>query len=525
MIDLEALNKAITLTKQGLFEEAEKIYTKLLEQEPDNSPLLSAFGLFYVSRGDFGKASYYLKKACEIKESLGTVSALGVSEYKRGKYQEAAEILEHALEFGETVDIYVKLINSLLETKNYKKAIEYSAKMHQTYPDNPKTTLCMIKSLIHSGRLAEAEIMCVNYLKEHPDAISFWFQLGFLKELIYSDDKQAFECYKAAAELGQPSAYYNMAVSMQKQGNYKEAEDYYQKMLETFPNNEETLVSLSMCKLAQRKFKEGYELFFQRKGSNTYKIGDPFQDEVVVICEQGYGDHIQFIRYLPFIQEKVKKVYVAARKPLIQLFKNNYPDVEFISSKDINPQMQLLRITDLAYILDMDFDHIPFSEGYLKAEKKELLSDKPKVGLCWEAGSSGIRTMINRTINIKLFEDILNLDNIQLYSFQVQDTLKGNERYPQMINLARDFKNFEDTAQALKAMDVVISVDTAVTHLSGALGVKTFLMLPYTTDWRWFNDTKTTPWYKSIEIFKQNDPISWEKPLGDIKCRLKEYSL
>ncbi len=243
-----------------------------------------------------------------------------------------------------------------------------------------------------------------------------------------------------------------------------------------------------------------------------------------MVCEQGFGDHIQFIRYLPFLREKVKKLYVASRKPLTELFKKNYPYIEFISHEEIKPEMQSVRITDLAYIMDIDFDNIPFSEGYLKSETKEIKSDKLKVGLCWEAGSAGIRTMINRTINIRLFEDILNMENIQVYSFQVQDTLKGNDRYPQMINLARDFKDFEDTAQALQAMDVVISVDTSVAHLAGALGVKTFLMLPYATDWRWFNDTKATPWYKSIEIFKQEDPISWEKPFGDIICRLKEYS-
>ena len=71
----------------------------------------------------------------------------------------------------------------------------------------------------------------------------------------------------------------------------------------------------------------------------------------------------------------------------------------------------------------------------------------------------------------------------------------------------------------------MITVDTSVAHLAGALGVKTFLMLPYASDWRWFNNTKTTEWYNSVEIFKQNDPISWEKPIGDILCRLKEYSL
>ena len=89
-----------------------------------------------------------------------------------------------------------------------------------------------------------------------------------------------------------------------------------------------------------------------------------------------------------------------------------------------------------------------------------------------------------------------------------------------MINLGKDFKNFTDTAKALMAMDVLVTVDTSVAHLAGALGVKTYLLLPYATDWRWFDDTQTTPWYKSVEIFKQTDSISWEEPITNIINKL-----
>ena len=92
-----------------------------------------------------------------------------------------------------------------------------------------------------------------------------------------------------------------------------------------------------------------------------------------------------------------------------------------------------------------------------------------------------------------------------------------------MINLAKDFKSFEDTAEAVNAMDLIITVDTSVAHLAGALGKKTFLLLPYASDWRWFDDNKTTPWYDSVEIFKQTDSISWEKPIEEIVCKINEF--
>ena len=520
MIDINILNKAIALTQKGYVLEAEKLYQELLEQEPDNYVLLSTVGLFYVNVCDFRKASEYLEKAVKIKETPGTLSALGFAKFEQGEFESAAEWLEKALAAGESADIYHKLIISLFESKSYKKAVEYAAKMFEKYPDDIRSVTNKVKALTQSGKLIEAEKLCVESLKKHPEDSGLWFHLGYLKELIFCDDIQARECYKAALELGNQDANYNIAVSCQKLGEYDEAEKYYRKMLELFPNDMDTMTSLGMCLLTRKKFKEGYDLFFQRnkssldkKTNNPWKPGEELPKEVVVMCDQGFGDHIQFIRYIPFIKSKVK---VAAAKQLRELFKKNYPQIEFIDYDEINPDMKSLRVTDLAYILDMDFDNIPFSEGYLESDTAEIQNDKLKVGLCWEAGSAGIRTMINRTIHIKCFEPLLNLENIQVYSFQVRDTLKGNENYPQMINLAKDFKDFSDTAKALKAMDVVVTVDTSVAHLAGALGVKTFLLLPYASDWRWFEDTKTTPWYKSVRIFKQTDHISWEEPINNV---------
>lgn len=527
------IKKAISFMQNGSLNEAEELLLSLYQKDPQNHTLLSYIGLFYVKKSDYNNAVIFLKQACDIKKTLGTLSALGFAKYELKEYKEAAEILEKSLKLGENIEIYDKLILSLFNINDCKKAIEYANIMHEKYPENTIAIANLVKSYIHSGKLLEAEKLCVETLKNNHNSPALWFNLGYLKELIYADDASACKCYKVALDLGNKGAYYNIAVSYHKQGNFIKAEEYYQKMLDYFPNDTNTLSSYGMCKLAQKKFHEGYSLFFNRdktfldsKINNPWEIGDEWDDEVVVICDQGFGDHIQFIRYLPFLKEKVKKLQVASHKSLIKLFSNNYQDIKFIPYSEIDPKMQSIKITDLAFALNIDFDNIPFSAGYLDSEKLEIKNEKLKVGLCWEAGNAGIRSMINRTINIKLFEGILNLNNIQVYSFQVRDTLKGNKKYAdKMVNLTTDFQNFYDTAKAMKAMDLIISVDTSVAHLAGALGIKTFLLLPYITDWRWFEDTKTTPWYDSIQIFKQNDTISWEKPFEDIICKLKEFSL
>ena len=527
MIDIQKIQQAIFLSQNGKIKEAETLYMELDKDFPNEPVLLSAIGLFYVDNKNYDKAVYYLKKACEKKKSFGTVSALGLAEYERQNYNIAAGILEQALELGENADIYNKLISSLFNIQNYKKAIYYTGKMFELYPEDSRTTVNRIKAFTQSGKLVDAEKLCIDALKKEPSFSPLWFQLGFLKELIYSDDTLAKECYKAAAELGNPAADFNIGVSCYKLGEYKEAEKHYLKMLSNFPNDENTKNALGICYLKQKKFEEGYKFLYDRQletkniTQNLWKIGDKIADEVVIIGDQGLGDQIQFIRYLPFL--KGKKITAAVSKPLEKLFKYNYPEIEFVDYKQINPNTQSIRLTDIAFALDMDFDNIPFAEKYLKCEYKNIENSKLKVGLCWEAGAAGIRTMINRTVHVNYFEPLFDIENVQIYSLQYQDTLKGNEKFPQMINLAKDFRDFYDTAAAIMSMDVVVTVDTSVAHLSGALGKKTCLLLPKVSDWRWFDDNETTPWYKSIEIFKQTDNISWEEPINNIIKIIEQY--
>lgn len=533
MINIEVLNKAISMAQQGQVQEAEALLLELLEKEPDNHLVLSSIGLFYISIKNLDKAEEYLEKNYNIKKTFGTVSAYGFIEFEKENYHLAAKILEESLNYGENYDVYDKLIKSLFAIEQHLKAENYTKIMLQKYPEDLRAIQFLIKTLIRTGKLLEAEKLCVKTLKKNLDSANLWQQLGFLKEILYCDDKEACECFKNALKYGSKDAYYNIAVSYTKMGDFEKAEEYFNKHLNYEPNNIDSTIALGLCKLQQKRFKEGYELLTKRRtksiekiSKNIWKYGDDFEKEILVYCDQGFGDHIQFIRYLPFLQKKTEKITVMTHPSLIELFKSNYPQVDFIYEIEKDSNIQVIRINDLAYALDMDFSNIPFGSGYLKAENANIKNKKIKVGICWEAGAAGVRNMINRTININLLLPILNLDNIQVYSFQVIDSLKGNEKYAdKMIILSKDFKNFKDTAEALKDMDIVISVDTAVAHLAGALGIRTFLMLPYAADWRWFEDTKTTPWYDSVEIFKQNDPISWEKPIEDIICKLKEYSL
>ena len=240
MVDIELIQKAISLTQQGKILEAEEIYNNIQKENPDNPDILSIIGLFYVNIANYDKAIEILNKSVKLKKTLGTTSALGFAYFEQRDFAKAAEYLEEALENGKNEDIYNKLVLSLFEIKNYKKAVEFADKMYELYPEDNRAITNKIKALTQQGKMLEAEKLCIESLKKTPNISSLWFHLGFLKELIYCDDKQAIECYKAAADLGNPQAFYNIAVSAQKLGQKEEAEKYYKKMLKYFPNDTET---------------------------------------------------------------------------------------------------------------------------------------------------------------------------------------------------------------------------------------------------------------------------------------------
>ena len=134
-----------------------------------------------------------------------------------------------------------------------------------------------------------------------------------------------------------------------------------------------------------------------------------------------------------------------------------------------------------------------------------------------------MREQINRTLNISLFDSILNKKDIQFYSLQVKPSLDNYKQYSGMIDLGKTFNDFDDTAAAIKNLDVVITVDTSVAHLAGAMGVNTFMLLPYCPDWRWFDNDKHTEWYDSVKIFKQKDTVSWSDVIENINNELSKF--
>jgi len=238
----------------------------------------------------------------------------------------------------------------------------------------------------------------------------------------------------------------------------------------------------------------------------------------------GIGDSIQFVRFLNTLSLLgVKKIVFKTSKHLIPLFKNSeFESVTFLSdavdeSEEFDFQVSLLALPEKLKISKTD--DVSYKDKYLTAtkEKVELYkkkffdNDYTKVGIVW-SGMPGHINDKNRSVSLSLFYDLAKIKNVKLYSLQKgygEEQLSDIPKDIEIIGVGNTFNDFSDTAAAIENCDYVVSVDTAVAHLGGALGKPTWILIPFVPDWRWFLKGETSYWYDSVKLFRQEFVGNW----------------
>lgn len=547
---LSEVKKAIKYSEDKNYEKAEKIYLEILKQDKSNAVILSFLGLLYLKAGLFKKAEKYLEKSNNLKANKATIEGLGLVKYYLSEYEEACKYLEIAIKNNRSFDIYDKFVKSLYETKLYSKSYEYALECYNKYPFKEEALGNLALSCIGVGKLKECMSYAEKLIQKYPKYGKGWLVFGLINEILYHNDLFARECYKNSLKYGDKlTGYYNLAVNASKLKDYKKAYYYACKFKKLASNQGNINFLIATIYFYQKKFKKGYSYYVKKeegldkskpasKLKNIWSDGKTYkEDTLMVYCDQGIGDCLMFARYLPFLEKKFKRIKVYTNKVVLSLLKRSfkqYVKLEFLPFKLRFPHYDKSAVlSNIPCYLNMGLTDIPFRDGYLISDNKKtetynttyFKTDKLKVGICWEAGAAGLREQLNRTLNISMFEPLFALKNIQYYSFQVNPSLDNYKNYKQLVDLGSNFKDFDDTAAALKNLDVMVTVDTSVAHLAGALGVKTFMLLPYCPDWRWFDSEHDTEWYSSIRIFKQKNNVLWEDVINNVVLELKKLSM
>ncbi len=541
---VEGIKFALEYTKHKEYKKAETLYLELLKKSPKNDSILSFLGLFYYNIKKYNKAEKYLDEAYNISKSDTLVFYLGMSKYYIGKYQTAIPYFEKLIKDNKSLDLYKYIVKCYTNSGYYGLALNYVLEAYNKYPFDIEILEQIPFLLVKRGEFKKSEEYALKLLKMDSKNSSSWHVLGLLNEVLYHNEQKARECYINMIKYGdKANGYFDLAISYLKDFSTRKKAYYYMKKLEKlYPKTKGLNFLIASYYLSRRQFKKGYKYYVMqefntKENYDWYRqlhplwLGETNSDKEVLFVygDQGIGDQIQYVRYLPYLLKRFKKIKVMVDKPILDLFKYSYqslPNIDFLVDGDKFPKRDKSTFLSFSpYYLGMKFNNIPSSSGYLdvpldKIEfyKKEYFNTaKTKIGICWEAGATGLREQIHRVLNVELFENIINSSVYSMYSFQVNPSLENYKKYPNLIDLGSTFKDFSDTAAALKNLDIMITVDTSVAHLAGALGVKTILILPYCPDWRWFDNDKKTEWYDSIIIFKQQPKELWESVFARIK--------
>lgn len=349
--------------------------------------------------------------------------------------------------------------------------------------------------------------------------------------LAWGDDRKAIGCFQHTLALNpkHPHAPTNLGVACRIAGDLTRAENVYRMVLAADPTKPEAHHEAAHIRLTMGDLLGGFREYEWRwknpnfisarmdtmEGGPPRWEGEPLDGKTIMLpYEQGFGDAIMFIRYARLIKEAWPgaTVWAWVTPELVRVIEcADGVDKVFNSHEPIPEVFDFFcPLLSLPRIFGTTLATVP-GEPYIRvAGRSHLLRPvgSLRVGIAW-AGRPEHAGDKWRSTNLEQWADLLSVDGVQWYSFQMGDRRAQLAGAPNVIDLGRNFSDFLDTAEWLLDMDLIISVDTSLVHLAGAMGKEVWTLLPYSPDWRWMLGGDRTPWYKTMTLFRQVKRGDW----------------
>ncbi len=367
--------------------------------------------------------------------------------------------------------------------------------------------------------------------------------------LIQSGDLgDAADGYREAARLKPDfaTAHLNLGFLLEERGDAQGAIAAYRAAIAADPKLVEAHVNLGMQLLLTGRFAEGWEeyewrLRYPEYGAATAGAlrwdGAALGGRTILLdCEQGFGDAIQFLRYAPMVAERGGRVLVRCAPELGGLFAGT-PGVAAVIPRDARPPPFDVHcpLPSLPRVFGTRLENVPGRIPYVHADAeksarwKERLAGgagERKVGLVW-ASQSRHRTASAKSVPLEALAPLASVPGLRFYSLQkgaaARQALHPPPGMP-MVDLSGDLADFSDTAAAAANLDLVISVDTAVAHLAGAMGRPAWTLLKFAPDWRWLLERGDCPWYPTMRLFRQRRTGDWSETIHETAQALRLFA-
>ena len=578
------VQQGLNLHQRGNLNDAQNIYEQILSIQENNFDALQLLGALFAQVKKYPQAIKFLSKAIIVDPNhAGCFSNLGISFQKLRRLEEALSsydkaislqadyaeaysnrgaVLQELKRFDEALSSYDKAISikgdyaeafnsrgTVLEElkrleealSSYHKAISINKDFTESYY-NRGNVLHKLK------RLEEALSSYDKAISLHEDYAEAYSNRG----LVLQDLKrleEALSSYDKAISLHEDyaEAYSNRGTVLEELKRLDEALSSYEKAISINKDYAEAYWNSSICYLLAGNFNEGwarYEWRWQSKSisktAGIRKFSQPLwlgtevlKDQTIFLyAEQGLGDTIQFSRYVSLVAGLGAKVVLEVQPSLVKLLSYLEGISQIISKGDKLPNFDYqCPLMSLPLAFKTELKTIPsvsknISSDEKKVEKWQAIlgeKTKPRVGIVW-SGAVNHKNDLQRSL--KLSQLITHLPSDYEYlSLQKEISDVDKEVLIECCKIKHfgdDLKDFTDTAALCELIDIVISVDTSVAHLAGTLGKNTWVLLPYSPDWRWLLDRNDSPWYSSVKLYRQEKINDWESALVNIESDLKK---
>lgn len=428
---------------------------------------------------------------------------------------------------------------ALLRSGKTREAAFQFRKAVAFVPDFSDAAISLGYCLHQLGRYDEAVAIYDAALDRTPAHVTAWNNRGnaLLALCRYAD---AAESYSRALNLAPElhDARVALATCYQALGMVEEALDACEAVLEAEPEHAEAHWNRALLLLLKGDYAHGWPEYEWRWRKRNFTSplrnftqpcwrGEPIAGKTILVhAEQGFGDTLQFCRYIPLVAALGGRVVFECHPPLVALMKSLAGgNVVVVAMGEPLPPFDLqAALMSLPMIFDTTVDTIPRDVPYLAPPQERLslwssqIIDKNafRIGMCW-AGKSYPDP--GRSCPVEVLAPLAEVEGVSWYSLQV-----GWEgALPlAMSDLTADIRDFGDTAALIARLDLIITVDTAVAHLAGALGKTTWVMLSHAPDWRWMLGREDSPWYPAMRLFRQQGAGAWEDLIRHVGEALKD---
>ena len=526
---------------EGRLADAEATCREILARDERHAGAWHLLGILAFRAGHAQQAAEHVERAVALAPSRAdSRCTLGFVLRALNRPAEAeAAFLQATARDPDFVEAHYQLGNLLRETQrpaeaepSYRRVLELRPTHHQAH-NNLGATVGEL------NRFEEAAGHFRRAIEIKPDYAEACSNLGHALRAVGQAHGAEVACRRALAIAPRfATAHLNLGLALQDMGRLDAALDAFRQSVACDPGYAKAIASEGMLHLLRGELAAGWEKYEAR-----WRIGDlpprnfaqpqwrgeAIEGKTILLhAEQGFGDAIQFLRYVPRVLARGARVVLEVARPLLPLA-SRISGIAVVARGDPLPAFDThCPLLSLPLAFATTLESIPTATPYLTVAPERAAHWRTrvggpglKVGLAW-AGSAVHRNDQNRSIALDRLAPLLEVEGVRWFSLQVGPhaaDLAARQR-PTIVDLAAELTDFGETAAAIAALDLVICADTAVAHLAGALGKPVWVMLPFAPDWRWLIGRDDSPWYPSMRLFRQQRAGDWHGVAARVRAAL-----